>query len=627
MKKFFSLQARRIYIGLIILFLYAPIATLIVLSFNSSRSRAKWGGFTLDWYKALFENEAILQALYNTLAIALLSSVIATVIGTAACIAINGMKRKPRTIIMGITNIPMLNADIVTGISLMLLFLSLGMRFGFGTILLAHITFNIPYVILSVMPRMKQLNPSVYEAALDLGAPPVKAWFKVVLPDLLPAIQSGFLMAFTMSLDDFIITHFTKGPGVDTLSTKIYTEVKKGIKPEMYALSTIIFITVLVLLLLVNKTPAPKKKLAGQHSFYRFIRKAKVKYGFAGLLLLLAGSGIFLGLSLFKEPEVQQVIVYNWGEYLDPEVIEMFEEETGIQVIYDEYETNEIMFPKVAAGTSAYDVLCPSDYMIEKLLENDMLLEINFDNIPNAANIGQQYYEQSKGFDPENKYSIPYCWGTVGILYNKTMVKEPVDSWSILWEEEYANNILMQDSVRDAFMVALKLNGHSMNSIHEDELTEARDLLISQRPLVQAYVVDQVRDKMIGGEAALGVIYSGEAIYTQRENPDLEYVIPKEGTNVWIDSWVIPKTAQNKENAETFINYMCRPDIALLNFEYITYSTPNDAARELIEDEDIRNSTIAFPDLTQYDNLETFDYLGEEGDALYNNLWKEVKSQ
>ena len=627
MKKFFSLQARRIYIGLIMLFLYAPIATLIALSFNSSRSRAKWGGFTLDWYKALFENEAILQALYNTLAIALLSSVIATVIGTAACIAINGMKRKPRTIIMGITNIPMLNADIVTGISLMLLFLSLGMRFGFGTILLAHITFNIPYVILSVMPRMKQLNPSVYEAALDLGAPPVKAWFKVVLPDLLPAIQSGFLMAFTMSLDDFIITHFTKGPGVDTLSTKIYTEVKKGIKPEMYALSTIIFITVLVLLLLVNKTSAPKKKLAGQHSFYRFIRKPKVKYGFAGLLLLLAGSGIFLGLSRFKEPEVQQVIVYNWGEYLDPEVIEMFEEETGIQVIYDEYETNEIMFPKVAAGTSAYDVLCPSDYMIEKLLENDMLLEINFDNIPNAANIGRQYYEQSKGFDPENKYSIPYCWGTVGILYNKTMVKEPVDSWSILWEEEYANNILMQDSVRDAFMVALKLNGHSMNSIHEDELTEARDLLISQRPLVQAYVVDQVRDKMIGGEAALGVIYSGEAIYSQRENPDLEYVIPKEGTNVWIDSWVIPKTAQNKENAETFINYMCRPDIALLNFEYITYSTPNDAARELIEDEDIRNSTIAFPDLTQYDNLETFDYLGEEGDALYNNLWKEVKSQ
>ncbi|MCI5585455.1 MAG: extracellular solute-binding protein [Lachnospiraceae bacterium] len=627
MKKFFSLYARRIYITLIMIFLYAPIATLIVLSFNASRSRAKWGGFTLDWYQALFQNETIIQALYNTLAIALLSSLIATIIGVVACIGINSMRRKGRTIVMGITNIPMLNADIVTGISLMLLFISLGVRFGFGTILLSHITFNIPYVILSVMPRMKQLNPSVYEAALDLGASPIKAYFKVVLPDLMPAVQSGFLMAFTMSLDDFIITHFTKGPGIDTLSTKIYTEVKKGIKPEMYALSTIIFISVLVLLLLVNKTPAPDRKLKRQQSFLGLLHKPGVKYGLAGLIILLSGTGIFYGITSLKKPEVEQVIVYNWGEYLDPEVIKMFEEETGIQVIYDEYETNEIMYPKIETGTSAYDVVCPSDYMIEKMIENDLLYEIDFKNIPNASNIGQQYYEQSKAFDPENRYSIPYCWGTVGILYNKTMVDEPVDSWSILWDEKYANNILMQDSVRDAFMVALKLNGDSMNSVERQELEAAKRLLIGQQPLVQAYVVDQVRDKMIGGEAALGVIYSGEAIYTQRENSDLEYVIPKEGTNVWIDSWVIPKTSKNKENAEIFINYMCRPDIALLNFEYITYSTPNDAARELIEDEDIRNSTIAFPDLSQYDNLETFHYIGEEGDALYNNLWKEVKSQ
>lgn len=322
-----------------------------------------------------------------------------------------------------------------------------------------------------------------------------------------------------------------------------------------------------------------------------------------------------------------EVVVYNWGEYIDPETITMFEQETGIKVVYDEFETNEIMYPKVEAGASKYDVICPSDYMIQKMIDNDLLAEVNFDNIPNArANIGAQYWEQSKGFDPENKYSIPYCWGTVGILYNKTMVDDVVDSWSILWNEKYADNILMQDSVRDAFMVALKLNGNSMNSTDPDELAAARDLLIEQKPLVQAYVIDQVRDKMIGGEAALGVIYSGEAIYTQRENPDLEYVVPKEGTNVWIDSWVIPKNAPNMENAEKFIDFMCRPDIAVKNFEYITYSTPNDAARELIEDEDIRNSTIAFPDLTQYDGLETFSYLGEEGDTLYNNMWKEVKS-
>lgn len=321
-----------------------------------------------------------------------------------------------------------------------------------------------------------------------------------------------------------------------------------------------------------------------------------------------------------------EVIVYNWGEYIDPETISMFEEETGIKVVYDEFETNEIMYPKVEAGATAYDVICPSDYMIQKMIDHDLLAEINFDNIPNITNIGQQYFDQSKEFDPENKYSVPYCFGTVGILYNKTMVDGPIDSWSVLWDEKYADNILMQDSVRDAFMVSLKLNNFSMNTLDESELEIAKNALIDQKPLVQAYVIDQVRDKMIGGEAAIGVIYSGEAIYTQRENADLEYVIPKEGTNVWIDSWVIPKNAPNKDNAEAFINFMCREDIALMNFEYITYSTPNTAAQALIEDEDIRNSKIAFPDLGQYENLETFKYLGAEGDTLYNELWKEVKS-
>ncbi len=245
--------------ALIVIFMYAPIVTLIVLSFNSSKSRAKWGGFTTKWYVSLFKNDAIMEALWNTLAIAGIAAVVSTIVGTLACIAINNMKKKPKMLWMGVTNIPMLNADIVTGISLMLLFIALGMKFGFMSILVAHITFDIPYVILSVMPRMKTLNPSTYEAALDLGASPVNAYFKVVVPDLMPGIVSGFLMAFTMSIDDFVITHFTKGAGVDTLSTKIYSEVKKGIKPEMYALSTLIFITILVLLILVNRTPSDEK--------------------------------------------------------------------------------------------------------------------------------------------------------------------------------------------------------------------------------------------------------------------------------------------------------------------------------------------------------------------------------
>ena len=368
----------------------------------------------------------------------------------------------------------------------------------------------------------------------------------MTFPDILPGVLSGFMLAFTMSLDDFVITHFTKGPGVDTLSTKIYSEVRKGIKPEMYALSTLLFVTVLVLLILIKRVIP------------------------VAICLVFVGGGIYYaskGQMLTKE----KLIVYNWGEYMDPDVITLFEEETGIDVVYEEFETNEIMYPKISSGAIAYDLVCPSDYMIQRMREND--------------------------------------------------------SWSVLWDEKYKDNILMQDSVRDAFGVALKYLGYSLNSTDLDELNEAKDLLTRQKPLVQAYVIDQVRDKMIGNEAAIGVIYSGEAIYTQQENSNLEYVIPKEGSNLWIDSWVIPKNAEHKENAEKFINFLCRPDIALMNFEYITYSTPNTAARELIEDESIRNSKIAFPDLSTVPNLETFQYLGTKNDEVYNELWNKVKSK
>lgn len=620
---------QKIYLDLIFILLYAPIVTLIVLSFNQSKTRAKWGGFTLKWYKELLKNEQIMSAFYTTLIIAFVSAAIAAVIGTAAAIAIQGMKQKWKTMYMGLTNIPMMNAEIVMGVSLMLLFIAFHMTLGFGTILIAHITFNIPYVILSVLPKLKQTNRYTYEAALDLGASPVKAFFKVVFPDIVPGVLSGFMLAFTMSLDDFVITHFTKGPGIDTLSTKIYTEVRKGIKPEIYALSTIMFVTVLVLLLLINYSPKEEEETVVRKKKVR--KPSRVKKILIQRVVPVAICIVFIGGGFYyaKENDVmngEKLVVYNWGEYIDPEVLTMFEEETGIDIVYEEFETNEILYPKISSGAIAYDVICPSDYMIQRMIENDLLSEINFDNIPNLKNIGKQYLEQSRQFDPENKYSVPYCWGTVGILYNKMMVDEPVDSWSILWDPKYKDNILMQDSVRDAFGVTLKYLGYSLNSTDLDELTEAKNLLIEQKPLVQAYVIDQVRDKMIGNEAALGVIYSGEAIYTQKENPNLEYVIPKEGSNIWIDSWVIPKNAEHKENAEKFINFLCRPDIALMNFEYITYSTPNEAARELIEDESIRNSEIAFPDLSKYDNLETFQYLGTEADQVYGDLWNKVKS-
>ena len=330
-----------------------------------------------------------------------------------------------------------------------------------------------------------------------------------------------------------------------------------------------------------------------------------------------------------------ELYVYNWGEYIDEDVISQFEEETGITVVYDLFETNEEMYPVIEAGAVNYDVVCPSDYMIQKMRENDLLAELNFDNIPNIAQIDPAYMEMSQAFDPENKYSVPYCWGTVGILYNTKLLDElgvPAPTkWADLWDERLSGEILMQDSVRDAFMVALKKDGYSMNSESKDEIEQAKQELIDQKPLVQAYVIDQVRDKMIGGEAAVGVIYSGEMLYIQDEvaslglDYDLEYVIPEEGTNLWLDSWVIPKNAKNKENAEKWIDFMCRPEIAKANFEYITYPTPNKGAFELL-DEDMQNNKAVFPDIDSLKDSEVYQYLGDDTDAIYNELWKEVKA-
>lgn len=634
LKRFFQ----DFYLVFVLIFLYAPILTMMVLSFNTSKSRTDWGGFTLDWYVQMFESSSIMDALYNTLLIAFISALAATILGTAAAIGISSMKKTPRNIVMGINNIPMLNSDIVTGISLMLGFLAFGISLGFKTILLSHITFCVPYVILSVMPKLKQTSRYTYEAAMDLGAGPVEAFFKVVLPDIMPGVLSGFLLAFTMSLDDFIVTHFTRGAGVNTLSTLIYSEVRRGIKPSMYALSTVIFVTVLALLLITNFAPEKQEKKNGLPLTEKEKAKRRhVEHVRKGLLVaasfFVIAAVSFTTYRHFAVPVSNELYVYNWGEYIDESVIEDFEKETGIHVVYDLFETNEEMYPVIEAGGVAYDVVCPSDYMIQKMIENDLLAEIDFDNIPNIDQIDPEYMERSKAFDPENKYSVPYTWGTVGILYNDKRLEElgvePPDSWLDLWDERLAGEILMQDSVRDAFMCALKPLGYSLNSTDPNELEQAKDMLIAQKPLVQAYVIDQVRDKMLGEEAAMGVIYSGEMLYLQElaEGKDfnLEYVIPKEGTNLWIDSWVIPKNAKNKENAEKWIDFLCRPDIAKRNFEYITYATPNRGAFELL-DEDLQQNKAVFPDWDSLENAEVYQYLGEEADSLYNELWKEVKS-
>ena len=339
---------------------------------------------------------------------------------------------------------------------------------------------------------------------------------------------------------------------------------------------------------------------------------------------------IFMALLLFsgcskKEFANGELYVYNWGEYIDLEVIDMFEELYDIDVIYDEFEENEDMYPIIENGSVIYDVVCPSDYMISKMIANNMLAELNYENIPNIQHIDPLYLKQAEEFDQGNKYAIPYCWGTVGIIYNKTMVEEEITSWSALFDEKYAGEILMIESVRDGFSIAMNMLDYSINTVNKEEIEEAKELLKTQYPVVQAYVVDQVRDKIIGGEAAMGVIYSGEALYTITENEDLAYVVPEEGSNVWLDCWVIPANCQSKENAEKWINFMCDPEIALKNFEYIMYSTPNKTAKELLEDEELKNSEVAFPSEEVLSRCSTYKYLGEEMDSYYIRKWNEIK--
>ena len=322
----------------------------------------------------------------------------------------------------------------------------------------------------------------------------------------------------------------------------------------------------------------------------------------------------------------EKVYVYSWGDYLNPEVLQLFEKETGIHVILDEFDTNESMYPRVAEGAVHYDVLCPSDYMIQKLISNDLVQPLDFNKLPDAKKyIGEEFFKQAESFDPGNKYSVPYCWGTVGIIYDKTKVTEPVDSWNILWNEKYKGQILMQDSARDAMMIPLKLMGKSLNETDKEVLAKAQEMLIAQKPLVQAYVVDEVKDKLINSEAAMGVVFSGEAPIILQENPNMAFAIPKEGTNFWIDGWVITKDAQNVDNAHKFIDFMCRPDIAAKNFDHLGYSTPNTGARELVEDEELKNSPIAFPSPEVYKGQETYKYLGNQMDEYYNSLWMKVK--
>lgn len=353
------------------------------------------------------------------------------------------------------------------------------------------------------------------------------------------------------------------------------------------------------------------------------MKKTTVSVLAAGGFLLAAV--LSLGGCAGKNAEKESLTVFNYGEYMDPDVIEQFTEETGIEIKYEEALTPEEMYTKFKSGAISYDLLCTADYMLERLILEGELQKIPMENMEYTGNIGEKYWEFSKAFDPENSYTVPYFWGTIGILYDTSKVKGPIDSWEVLFNGDYAGEIVMQNSIRDTFMLALKYLGYSLNSNDEKELQEAQELLLKQKPDVQAYLVDEARDEVVAGNATMAVVYSGEAYLGKQYNENLEYVIPKEGSNVWLDSWGITKSCKNPEAARKFLDFLCREDIAKKNFEYIYFSTPNEAVLGSLSEEDRQNDAIV-PSEHATDNCEVAVHLDEKTNELMNELWKQLKS-
>ena len=655
----------RLCIGLMFLFLYAPILLLIIFSFNAGDSSAVWKGFSLHWYGQLFRNRLIMESVYTTLLVSLLATAIATVAGTFAAIGLYSLGRRRREALLTVNNIPMMNADIVTGVSLCLFFVAFfqgwgtfarwfnsvqsavelpdRLVLGFGTLLLAHVTFNIPYVILNVAPKLRQMDRNLMDAAQDLGCTWMQAFWKVMLPEIKPGIVSGALIAFTMSIDDFIISYFTAGSASSTLAMTIYGMTKKRVTPEVNAISTLLFLSVLVLLVLSNvkevrqeareRLGAARKLTALERARQKFAEPQYLwaRRGLAGALacVFIVSVG-FLSYATGSRPVVN---VCSWGEYIDEELITQFEEATGIRVNYQTAESNEALYSLLKSGGADYDVIVPSDYMIGRLIAEDMLEPLDYGQIPNFSLIDDRFKNLS--YDPENRYTVPYTWGTLGIIYNTAVVEEEITSWRALYDDKYAGNVLLINNSRDAIGEALFCLGYSVNTTDEAEIREAFALVAdaNRRGIFQGRVMDEIFLKMEGGNAAIATYYAGDylsMVDNQAEGVDLAFVIPEEGSNWFVDAMCMLKHAPHQREAHMWINFIASTEANLANMDYIWYASPNREALERYPayyeelygeelDPEVYEIMAAPPETLE--RCEAYRNLPTETLNLYKNLW------
>ena len=612
----------KVGMALLLVFFYAPILFMIIFSFNSSKSLTHFTGFSLRWYEAMLKNHSMMESLYITIIIALLATIISTIIGTITAIGLSKSKKVLRAFVSQVNDFPIMNPEIVTAIGLMLLFITFQIEKGFVTLLLAHIAFCIPYVILSIMPKIKSLDPNLADAAMDLGATPWQSLVKVIVPQIMPGIVSGALIAFTMSFDDFVISYFVTGQGVKNLSIMVYT-MSKRINPSVNAISTLVVLLITITLTIVNILPIIRKKTSPSK------QNKPWKWAVAGVVVVGLVASLFgLNKSAGSQPYAGQTLhVYNWGEYTGENIISGFEELMGAKVIMDNFDSNEQMYIKVANG-DAYDVLVPSDYMIQRMMQEKMLQKLEPETRKECLG---ELVDAIKGlpYDPKNEYSIPYFWGTVGIVYDKRKVSEEdleKDGWDIFLDQKFKGDIYLYDSERDSFMMALKALGYSMNTTSQDELNAAYNWLIQcVQTMDPEIVTDEIIDNMAQARKALGVIYSGDAAYVMSENENMGFYMPKSGTNLWSDAMVIPKNAKNPKLANEFIRYITSYDAAMDNSSYVGYTSPNKEVMEELGGKGGDYDGInAYTPRAGYDKDEVFQY-DETTRKIIADLWSRVK--
>jgi len=623
MKKF-NRNFNRVLMILVMIFFYLPIIYMIIFSFNEGKSLTNFTGFSLRWYAHMLESRDMMEALYTTFGVALVATAVSTVVGTISAIGLSKSKKIVRDLMEQVNNLPLMNPEIVTAIGFMLLFITFQIEKGFVTMLLAHIAFCIPYVMLSVMPKIRSLDPNLADAAMDLGATPWQALVKVIVPQIAPGIFSGALIAFTMSIDDFIISYFVTGSGVKNLSIMVYT-MSKRVNPSINAISTLVVVIITAALIVINVVPivAAKREKKEEIRNHRFL--------IPSVVAVIAVIGIICITNFNKGNSSlpyagQTLYVYNWGEYTGENLIKDFEAKTGATVVMENFDSNEQMYIKVANGES-YDILVPSDYMIQRMMQEGYLQKLDSSKITCMDNLT----DAVKGlpYDPNNEYSVPYFWGTVGIVYDKTKVDiEDLEKegFNIFLNEKYRGDIYLYDSERDSFMMALKALGYSMNTEDEAELQSAYDWLVQCVETMEPEIVtDEIIDNMAQGRKALGLIYSGDATYVMSENENMGFYLPEEGTNIWSDAMVIPTNAKNPELAHEFINYVSSYEGSYDNSSYVGYTSANaEVMKDLSSNDGDFAGINAYLPRTDNKKDEVFVY-NEVTRKIISNMWSKVK--